>query len=87
MCLVMVAVVCRWDGSAGEWVELNTEVRVRAGVRAEEREQWADRRHDDHDKMKRCVVVRGYGAVVIVGLGEGGSVNAPPAHEVWCVTL
>ena len=57
-------------GSVGVWVELNTEVRVRGGVRAKGREQWADRRHDDHDEVKRCVVVRGYGAVVIVGLGE-----------------
>ena len=54
----------------GVWVELNTEVRVRGGVRAKGREQWADRRHDDHDEVKRCVVVRGYGAVVIVGVGE-----------------
>ena len=55
----------------GGWVGLNTEVRVRGGVRVNVRpERWADRRHDDHDEVKKCVVVRGYGAVVIVGLGE-----------------
>ena len=57
-------------GWVGGWVGLNTEVRVRGGVRVEGRYRWADRRHGDHDEVKRCVVVRGYGAVVIVGLGE-----------------
>ena len=56
--------------TAGGGVGLNTEVRVRGGVRVGGRERWADRAHDDHDEVKRCVVVRGYGAVVIVGLGE-----------------
>ena len=70
MYLVMVAVACRWVyGCMGGWVGA-TEVRVSGGVRDKGRERWADRGHDGHDEVKKCVVVRGSEAVVIVGVGQ-----------------